>query len=343
MNSVKILFFALATMMIVPCSTEAATLYLDPPSLTVGPEDVFEVKVKLGTGAGECINAANVSLNFPADVLAVKDFNIGDSIFSLWIDKPGQESLSKINAEGKISFSGGLPGGYCGKISGDPGDSNILGSVIFTPKKPILFHKGGVDFGVETQIYLNDGQGTVAKMELQGMNAEIDENASAVRDDWSQRIVEDKFPPEPFMIEISRDEKVADGRYFIVFFTTDKQTGVDHYEVLEARPGDLVDNGRGSLLPFLKGRMGKSGGSSVSFERASSPYVLKDQELDSVIKVKAVDKAGNERVIEYHNDAFDRLTKMQNRRPVWPLAAGIALSFVAVAAIWMTVSRMKRR
>jgi hypothetical protein len=337
------LSFVFISLLLLPLSTRAATLYLDPVSAVIGPNDVFEVKVKLGTGAGECVNAANIVLNFPSEALEFKDFNSGDSIFSLWIERPGAEDADKINSEGKVIFSGGLPGGYCGKISGDPGDSNILGSAIFTAKKPVLFHKAGVDFAIGTELYLNDGQGTVAKMETQGMNTVIDESVTGTRDDWSQRINEDKLPPETFIIQISRDEKVADGRYFIVFSTTDKQTGIDHYEVLEANPADLVEHKEETFLNGIREKLFGVKMSPAAYERATSPYILKDQSLNSVIKVKAVDRAANELVVEYHNDALEKLIKMQNRPPVWPWAAGIAIAFILLSAVWMTILRIRRK
>lgn len=72
------------------------------------------------------------------------------------------------------------------------------------------------------------------------------------------------------------------GRLFAVFSTVDKQTGVDHYEVAEVPTADL----------------GLSEG-EWKWTRAVSPYLIKDQNLDGVIKVWAIDKAGNERIEEY--------------------------------------------
>jgi len=335
-------FSFVIALFLLPLSTQAATLYLDPVSVKSGPDDVFEVKVKIGTGLGECVNAGNISLTFPPEVLEAKDFNSGESIFSLWVNKPGRDDMDKINADGRIVFSGGLPGGYCGKISGDPGDSNILGSVIFSPKKPISFSKGGIDFDIDTEVYLNDGQGTKASLETQGANVEIDKKAVGQRDDWKQKIVEDIFPPEPFLIQISRDSKVADGRYFIVFSTTDKQTGVDHYEVLEAKPSQVAGYSDKGLFGFLKKMFGVKS-PTVDFKIVDSPYVLQDQALKSVIKVKAVDLAGNERLVEYQNEALDDVIKRQNRPPVWPLAAGAAILFSIVALAWSLAARMRRK
>lgn len=334
----KISFIALAAMLFIPFSAKAATLYLDPVTVEAGPEDIFEVQVKVGLGEGECINAANIGLVFPAEVVAVKDFNSGESIFSLWVEKPSASDMSAINQAGKIFFSGGLPGGYCGQIPGDPGESNILGSVIFTPVKPVIFHKAGVNFDVETAVYLNDGQGTAASINTQGLKVDINESQKAKKDDWGMKIVEDKTPPEPFIIEISSDQKVAEGRSFIVFSTTDKQTGVDHYEVLEAKPKDVLASlNQGGWLEKMKKSLGAKS-APAAYEKTDSPYILKDQSHKSVIKVKAVDRAGNERVVEYQNDALELVLRHQGRSPIWPWAFGAAALFavllIAVTAIF---------
>jgi hypothetical protein len=343
MNLRKILFIVLSVVVFAPFSAKAATLYLDPVSVKSGPDDVFEVQVRVGMELEECVNAAKIVLNFPEDALEVKDFNSGESIFSLWIDKPGAGEMETINKEGKIVFSGGLPGGYCGKIPGDPGDSNILGSVIFTPKKPIIFHKAGINFGEDTELYLNDGRGTIAKIKTQGAQVDIDENKVGVTDDWGRKIVEDKIPPETFVIEISHDSNVADGRYFIVFSANDKQTGIDHYEVLEAKASDVLrSEGRAGLWDRFKKMLGAKQQLAV-YEKASSPHVLKDQDLNSVIKVKAVDRAGNERVIEYRNEALEIILGHAGKAvAIWKIAAGIALAFVLVVLIFGIIFKFKK-
>ena len=71
------------------------------------------------------------------------------------------------------------------------------------------------------------------------------------------------------------DPNLFDGKHFLVFQAVDKQSGIDHYEVLEVRSGHQpVD--QDSL-----------------WERAESPYELKDQGLRSDIYVRAVDRSRN--------------------------------------------------
>ena len=98
----------------------------------------------------------------------------------------------------------------------------------------------------------------------------LPEKIEKPRDEWQEELEKDTIPPEAFEIELYQDPSIFGGKYFIVFSTTDKQTGIDHYEVKEGKR---------------------------KWQEAESPYLLGDQKLESIIKVKAVDKAGNERTV----------------------------------------------
>ena len=254
-----------------PTFTLAAVLYLEPSQGEYQPGDNFIINVRIDT-EGECINTVEANLSFPKDILRVADFSQGKSIITLWVKPP------EINQEeGLVSFSGGIPGGYCGIIPGDPETTNLLGKIIFRVPGMIV---GGapealikIEILETSQVFLNDGLGTLAKLTTQGAAFEIvPTRAEPLEEDWYQEIEEDTTPPELFEIEIHQESAIFEGKYFITFFTTDKQTGLDYYEIKEG------DN---------------------DWKRATSPYLLADQSLQSIIKVKAVDKAGNERVAEY--------------------------------------------
>jgi len=110
---------------------------------------------------------------------------------------------------------------------------------------------------------------------------ELDSTVSAggkERQKWGPKItfraMIDTLPPEPFEITIGQNPSIFAGQYFLTFAAVDKTSGIDHFEILETRK----DKGK--------------------WERGESPYLLKDQSLTSIIKVKAVDKAGNERIAE---------------------------------------------
>ena len=106
-------------------------------------------------------------------------------------------------------------------------------------------------------------------------------------ENWSKkitfRVMIDATPPEEFKPEIGQDPSIFEGKYFLSFATTDKTSGIDYYEVKEA-PKEIL------RLPTGQGKR--------DWKRAESPYLLEDQYLKSKISVKAVDKAGNERISE---------------------------------------------
>ncbi len=76
----------------------------------------------------------------------------------------------------------------------------------------------------------------------------------------------DTTSPLPITAEISNDNLLYDGQYFLIFSTTDKGSGVDYYNVQE---GNFITN------------------------NANSPYILQDQTQEDVIIITAFDKAGN--------------------------------------------------
>ena len=244
-----------------PVATFAATLYLEPSRGQYQSGDIFTAEVKMDTEE-ECINAVEANLNYDKDILQAVDFNYGQSVITLWVKPPEINQKS-----GKISFSGGIPGGYCGKISGDSGAAQILGRIFFQASNK---GEAKVDFLDSSQVLLNDGSGTPAKLTAQGSIFDISPEKSEVpKNKRQEEIGKDNIPPEPFKAEIHQEPSVFDGRYFIVFFTTDKQTGVYYYEIKEGKR---------------------------EWKTAQSPYLLKNQKLTSEIKIKAVDKAGNEQV-----------------------------------------------
>lgn len=267
---------------------DAARLYIDPKDGAYGPGDTFELALKLDN-EGECINAVEGQLFFSQDAIRAVDISTGDSILSLWVELP-----TIFQDTGIISFVGGIPGGYCGKVPGDTGESNILARVFFrVPGFTVGAQKGPQDFADvgftdQTKILLNDGAGTPAALTAEGARISILKVSQNPANAWSDAIRSDATSPESFLISLFRDPDQFDGKYVVIFSTSDKQSGIDHYEVMEA-----------DSFGFSPGTKEKA-----VWETATSPYILKDQDLKSIIRVKALDKAGNETVVEYIPEGF---------------------------------------
>ena len=116
------------------------------------------------------------------------------------------------------------------------------------------------------QVLLADGKGSKAAVTRAPLVLDIVGEAQAVNE---LTPLEDSTLPESFSPQVSRDASIFDGKWFVAFVAQDKGFGVSHYEVQEG---------------------------AGAWKKAVSPYLLEDQSLRSPIAVKAVDKAGNERI-----------------------------------------------
>lgn len=294
--------FLLAILFVIflPAIANAAVLYMEPSSGIYGPGDSFALDIKILTEEN-CINTVEAGISFPRERIQAADFFTGESLLSVWVNKPDAELIkNEVNTTGHLNFAGGIPGGYCGRIPGDPGESNILGRIIFyVPNFTIgeaMEDSIEINFLDNTRALINDGFGTADKLTTKGAVIEIAKESVQTTDAWNKQIENDNIPPEPFIIELNSRDDMFDGGYFIIFNTTDKQSGVDRYEVLEIRPGEKI--GVEPEASFIDSILGRKRPAPM-WKKAEIPYLLLDQELLSIIRVRAIDKAGNERQVEY--------------------------------------------
>jgi hypothetical protein len=192
------------------------------------------VVIEVDTGV-ENINALEGTLVLP-ESLHVREIQTGNSVILIWVEKPRQTG----NA---ITFAGITPGGFTGKyliftINGEF-DERDLERVRFESVNALKNDGSGESVGVE--------------MFLAPVEMKIDTE-----------------PPEDFTPVIASDPNIFEGKYFLVFATQDKGSGIDRYEVREGRWG--------------------------WFREAKSPSLLKSQKLNKDIYVKAIDNRGNERI-----------------------------------------------
>lgn len=299
-NTIKfcVILLVISAPLLLPTVVGAAILYLEPASGEYHQEDTFIIEARIDT-EGECINTVKADISFSKEILEGIDFSSGNSILTIWLETP------RTNQEtGLISFTGGIPGGYCGILPGELGEPNLLGKIIFQTKRV----NGGqtsvkLEFLESSQVLLNDGLATPAKLTTKGAIFTIlPEKAEVPKQEWQEELKKDNIPPETFEIEIHQEPTIFEGKYFIIFSTTDKQTGIGYYEIAEQRR-------------IIAGITRK-----IEWKKGESPYLLEDQSLKSIIKVKAVDKAGNEIIAEY-------------RPPVKPFPYWIILIIIVGLAI----------
>jgi len=267
----KVLFIFLSIAFLFPYHLFAAEIFYDADTRKVKANTEFEVGVFLNAES-ENINAFEGKIIFPHDLLDLKEIRDGNTIVNFWIEKPhkrqetrDKEQGTRNKEQGEILFSGITPGGF-------QGNNGLLFSAVFEAKS-----EGLARFEInDARVLRNDGTGSPAALTIAPFEMTISSEAPAVTPIVTK--VKDRERPETFRPEIARDESLFDGEWFLVFATQDKASGVDHYEVQEAR--------------------NKVQGIFKRWRAAESPYVLLDQELRSYIFVKAIDKAGNTRIVK---------------------------------------------
>lgn len=299
------LIILLALLLFTPSTVFAVVMTFEPPNVTSNQTKPFSTTLVLNSEQ-QSINAVDGTL-IVSEALA-KNVTLSDSgsIVTYWVTRPTYDPATRT-----IKFSGTIPGGF-------DGQAGILFSVIFEP-----ISGGGIENALvvgEANTYLNDGMGTVAKVSTKQFALSSDGSGPVDTEIASQLYLtedkQDNIPPETFSPQLAQDERVFDGKWFVNFATTDKQSGISHYEVQESRSGRL-DSG--------------------NWKRAASPYLLQDQDLNSFIYVVAVDRQGNERMI-----------KVYPRRPLkwWQqyqndVAVGIGILLTLTAVAWYNQRKRK--
>ncbi len=305
-----------------------ALLYLDPNQAEMKRGDTLKVSVRLDTDEGECINAVDGVITYTENIQPV-DISRGNSIMSMWVEDP------KIDKQNRtITFAGGIPNGYCGRIPGDPRLTNNVVDLLFqSPGLQIGSTESGnevkIDFAPQTSTYRNDGFGTQASTTLLGAKIVLAREVGAtISNDWQEIIQSDTIPPEPFSITIERTTNAFSNNYFITFNTTDKQSGIDHYEVIEE--------------PLASQQLFTWGAETAPWRVAKSPYVLDDQSLNSTIRVKAFDKAGNEYIAALVPDKDKRGISRDRILTIAVLTVG-ALALIGIFAFFFFYIRKRRK
>lgn len=280
-------------------SAYAAQVLFQPQTLASPQAENYTVSLVIDT-ADESINAVagrvliDKALGVPIEVTD------SGSIISFWVEQPQVNENTN-----SIKFSGTIPGGFTGS-------AGVLFSLVMPSYDgPMIDNAIAV---TELQVLRNDGLGSRSSVSTKsfaiGLTNEIRDAALEDRLYFEDRT--DDIPPEIFSPQVARDDRVFDGKWFLNFATVDKQSGIDYYEVQESKSGSI--------------QAGK-------WQRATSPYLLLDQDLQSYIYVTAVDRQGNERII-----------KIWPRNPVsaWP-SWQWGLAGVVVLLLISSVYFYKRR
>ncbi len=207
--------YGLLLLVLPPC-VEAADLTLQSDFKASRVGDDVVVKVVLDT-EGQTINTVGLTLTYPTEFLAFEDFDDGDSVVSLWVERPKHD-------DGKIVLSGITPGGFSGEAV----------PVISLHFKATALGQGKIDI-TDKEILLHDGMGTEADTQVENLHLAVVAGPSVV----SIQLVDDELP-EAFTPQIVRDPDLFGGSPSLIFATEDKGSGLDYMAVKEGWFGTYV-------------------------------------------------------------------------------------------------------
>ncbi len=218
----------------------------------VGLDQMFKVSVTLDP-EGQLVNSLEAQIYYPHDLLKLSAIEDGSSLITMWLVPPREDN-------GLISLSGMAPRGFSGHITDldysklSPGDVVTL---VFEPIKAGL----ATISASSSRVLLNDGLGTQASLKVGSAVISIG--------DYEDKFVissTDTTPPDFIYAEAHYDSAL--GGQYLFFEASDKDSGIDHYEINE----DGV------------------------WQTAESPYLIKQNV--GVYYIKAIDRAGNETIKE---------------------------------------------
>lgn len=322
------------TFILAPFSATAASLYIDPATSSLFRGDAISLAVRLDVdeNVDECVNVVDATITYPANIDPV-DVSIGKSILNMWVEKPVIDRENRT-----ITFAGGVTNGYCGRVQGDPMLTNTLAELIFRSPGFVIgaaevedSSQAVIAFSEQSTVYLNDGQGTQVQPALYPATINLEDSVgSGIQDPWNDAVDADDIRPEEFSIQLYQQDR--SGKWIVAFTTTDKQTGVDQYQIME----EPIDE----LSSFQWGR------ADAPWNVVNNPeyYELRDQSLNSIIRVKAIDKAGNERIATLIPDeALRTAPPGQAANYALVFAAFVLLAAIAIVAVVFIKQRRKRR
>ncbi len=245
-----------------PSIASASTVYIEAnhSSFFVGDTIVFTVRIDT---EGKEINAVEgtVVLSHPPTQASLVNLNTSNTYFPILTNKP---LPSPDNTS--VSFSGGT-------IQGSSSTNAPIFNIALRLEEPGALTLSPRNF----RAYIHDGLGTEDTVRFRDTTITVlpKQEGGSITDDLNTILSQDTTPPEPFEIIAGQDETVFGGKKFLSFITSDSQSGIAFYEVIE-----------GALQPV----------------RSDNTYILIEQSAPVRVTVIAHDSAGNKRESVYTSD-----------------------------------------
>ena len=255
--------YTLLCLFLIPAFANAAELYFEGPS-SVRAGDRFTVDLFLDTEQ-DALNALEGTVRVSPN-LSILEIRFSGSLVPLWVVPPEEKET------GVITFAGVLPGGYQGAGSaGSSGRGNVLTLLLEARAAGVA----ELSLGADTAAYVNDGQGTRAALTAAALEFPIYAPLGPAQ---KEAMPEDTTPPEPFVPLIVSGAPFGYADSVLIFSTHDKDSGIARVDIAHSYNAYAVEG-------------------NLSWQEAQSPYVITKANEDTYTFVRAVDRAGNARVV----------------------------------------------
>lgn len=210
MRYIYLSFFVFSFFAIFVIPVYAAVIKIDSDFSSLNVGDIFTVSILADT-ENQIVNAVDTEISFPSEMLEYVSADDGESLVSLWVQKPAYDGFSS------IAFSGIAPGGF----------SSNNANLLILKFKAIKAGQGNIEMNT-AKLLLHDGLGTEASLTKQNLHITINNNDSQI----VVNTIDDEMP-ESFNPEIIQDPDVYEGANTLIFSAKDKGSGIDRYEVKE--------------------------------------------------------------------------------------------------------------
>jgi hypothetical protein len=327
----------LTTYYLLPTGVEAARLYIFPNYYELSQEQTVVAEFYIDT-EGEQVNALDIVFSYDPNIVRIEEVSTGGSPFPLQVQSPeylntqgifgmsagapggfvGQGVFAKVVLQGKQQGFSSLAFGQESQVlvhdgKGTPASLTLQNAEVLVvpvisgavqifaedqPEETLWYNKPFIRLNWQVQeghtySYILTRDPTEVPDEVPDepvgdikLNTPEDgifyfrlrECFEGVCDlPVTHRIMKDTMPPEPFEIKFAEHSTAFEGKPFISFLTADATSGIVRYEVSVTRNG--IEE------PWVV---------------AQSPYMIEQVKGISVIRVKAVDKAGNQAIAEFY-------------------------------------------
>jgi hypothetical protein len=215
----KNFLIAFAVFLLLPLSVNAGSLYFEPDSVTLAPGEQVYIDIMVNT-QGKEINALEFTVTFKAEDIEILEVRDGRSVIDFWITRGHYNNVLEV----------------AGVITGGIGREGSGPYKIATVVLKGMTEAEGMTWIRNQRVLANDGLGTTLVSSGGSFSYTVKNGGATVEGEDASRIDEalgDTEPPDDFEIILSRDAKLFDGKYFIVFRTQDSGSGVAYFEVKE--------------------------------------------------------------------------------------------------------------